>query len=85
MRHKKVYLPNGGVRLFCGKKELYTKKHDVNWRIVNCRFCGMDVATIGSSPETTRIYEGDTVPSGLEIFKVLLKEVGFSKAFLESI
>lgn len=77
MKHKKVYLPDGSVKLFCGKKELYAEDHDVNWSIENCRGCGMDVRTIGHSPATVRIYEGDKVPSGLEIFKVLLKEEGF--------
>lgn len=59
MRHKKLYNIYGiGVGLFCGRKKIAGNLwRDVNFQISNCPKCGMEVTTIGHSPETNEAQE----------------------------
>ncbi len=59
MKHSKQYKRTGvGAELLCGKKVVAfnDKTRFVNWQLSPCE-CGMDVWTVGHSPETDRILE----------------------------
>ncbi len=61
MLHSKQYKRAGqGVELLCGNRAIASNERSylANWQIDNCRYCGMDVMTTGSSPDTDRVYEG---------------------------
>lgn len=60
MRHRKRYKNIGtGVELLCGNKVIAFDDYTylANWQVCPCPECGMDVQTIGSSPETDKVQE----------------------------
>ena len=59
MRHSKRYKRTGtGVELFCSGEVIADSPYrDSNFSITNCVKCGMDVITIGHSPETDKVKE----------------------------
>lgn len=59
MQHKKVYKSKGnGVNLLCVNKVVADSPwRYANFSITNCIGCGMDVETIGHSPETDKVNE----------------------------
>ncbi len=59
-RHKKLYDFFGtGVVLTCGNIDIVASAtgKDSNFMISNCPKCGMEVQTIGTSPETNKVME----------------------------
>ena len=58
MKHTKQYARTGnGVGLLCGNKLVASSPHrSVNFSIEPCE-CGMEVKTVGCSPDTDKIQE----------------------------
>ena len=58
-QHSKRYsLYEDGVQLYCGDKMIMENSHYLsNFMTSCCIFCGMEVATIGHSPDTDIVQE----------------------------
>ena len=58
-KHKKVYSKYGnGVELRCGEELIASNPHrGANFSFDGCPICGMEVTTIGCSPETDKVEE----------------------------
>ncbi len=58
-RHKKVYAKYGdGVELRCGDEIIASNPYrGANFSVSGCPLCGMEVVTIGHSPDTDEVQE----------------------------
>ncbi len=59
MKHNKRYKRTGtGVDLLCGTEVIADNPYrGTNFSVYGCPICGMEVRTIGCSPDTDRIQE----------------------------